>query len=402
MLFTSGLGHSPRATQFLGDFLLSTLLVGEMRERAHGLFEAAVAQIPEIAKFRLVPQSPPYHAEGPNLRAHVERILSGVLAIEAGASLATIDEFSADADIRQAVISCEETIREHAGFFKVFAIVHDAAKGDVVSLSASQDSKGAAEGFSTAIGGAPATIYDLTRYDKLIRAFAAQHQTLSVEELGAAFYDEYGISVHFYGHDRRGASPVYEPMRTKLLQHFGVPVLYHKLMAEVIWNHIDALNFFTKGADGKKYQILAARAGRVGLNVDTFLTFLACGVLLDAVFGSLKYRDGVFVVDPAPFLNMLRSEAEGMPARTEARRAVVERARKQAVKDALAEARLSPDEVFTLVHVPFGPERGTVMNAIYNAIRGSESGYDFGSAAGELVERIARARKLLVERNLSL
>lgn len=394
--------HADMETHFLNEYLRTTLLTPEMRERAHGVFEAAVAKLPELAKYRMVPQSPPYHAEGPHLRAHVERILACVLAVEAGASLTSIEEFARDPDILLAVADCEKAIREHASFFKVFALVHDAAKGEMVNFTADREGKGAAEGFATEKGDSPATSAELTRYDKLARAFAAEHPQLTPEQLGAKFFDEYGLSVHFYGHDRKGASIAYEPVRAALLHHFNVPVSYAKLMSEVIWNHIDALDFFARTVDGTKYGVLAARAGKAGLNVDTFLTFLACAVLLDGVLGSLQYHNGKFSTDPAPFLNMLASEAETVPARREARRAVVERGRKQALKDALAEAKLSPDEVFALIKTPHGPERGTVMNAVYDAIRGFQNNFVFGPAAVEIAERAALARKLLADRGLSL
>ena len=89
---------------------MERMLDDEGRARAQAVFEGAAAQIPEFMRYRMTPQTPPYHAEGATLAAHVERVLAAVLAIEAGASV-SIDVLHVEAS----VVGGRESsaIREH-------------------------------------------------------------------------------------------------------------------------------------------------------------------------------------------------------------------------------------------------------------------------------------------------
>lgn len=387
---------------FLVD-ALERVLDEEGRRRAHAVFEGAISRIPELVRFRITPQTPPYHAEGPNVASHVERILASVLAIEEGMHLNGIEEFAREATLRLAIDDIEETIRSHVGFWKAFALVHDIAKPDLVFFTAPESSKGAAEGFSTyRRSELAASPKEIARFDKLVRAHIAARPKMNDREAAVSCYNEFGVRAHYDLHDRKGAGPEYAAMRAAALELFGVDPSFHKLLSELMWSHIDALNYFTTTADSKKYESLAARARKMGLNADVFLTFLAAGVLLDGVFGSLVYDAGKLAPNPAPFLNLLHAELEAVPLRNAGRLAAVERAEKQAIRDILAEAKLSPADVFALVPAPMGPVRGEIMRAVTDLVRGHEPGYDFGRRLGELRERASMARKMLEEKGLSL
>ncbi|MCR4312071.1 MAG: hypothetical protein NUV56_02190, partial [Candidatus Uhrbacteria bacterium] len=145
MEFVPSSSHAVRRV-LLADWL-ERVLDADMRRRAHGVFEGAIAQIPELVRYRITPQTPPHHAEGPNIASHVERMLACILAIEEGAKLTEVEEFTRDPADRLASAEIEEAIREHAAFFKVYALVHDIAKPDLVSFSAPESSRGAVEGF---------------------------------------------------------------------------------------------------------------------------------------------------------------------------------------------------------------------------------------------------------------
>ena len=383
---------------------LEQVLSAEHRKRAHGVFEGAVAQIPELVRYRITPQTPPHHAEGPNVAFHVERMLACVLAIEEGTRLSDIEELSRNPSDRLAIQEIEETIREHAAFFKVFALVHDIAKPDLVSFSAPQASKGAAEGFIQLDRRveSQASPKEIARFDKLIRAFEAAHPKLSSQELSLALFNEYQVSAHYHDHDRKGAGAAYGPLRSLALELFGVNPSFHKLLVEVIWSHIDVLNFFADLAAPAKYAFLEARARKSGLNADVFLTFLTCGVLLDAVLGSFQVGDGVLGSNVSLMLNMFASEREAVPLRNATRLAVEERLRKQAVKDILVKAKLSAEDIFSLIPTPFGPERGRVVQAAYDLVRGKTPSFDFGKHFEELSRRASIAKIELARRGLSL
>ncbi len=382
---------------------MERMLDDEGRARAHAVFEGAAAQIPEFMRYRMTPQTPPYHAEGATLAAHVERVLAAVLAIEEGASVLDIEEFARETVLRHAFLDLEATIRTHAAFWKVFALVHDIAKPDRVVFTADPALRGAAEGFA-ARGGEhpPASPQTLARYDKLVRAFAAAHPRLAPDALAGAFFDAYGIRAHYDDHDRKGAGPEYAGVRAAALALFGVDPAFHKLLAEVIWGHIDALGYFQGGADAVKYAALAARGRKVGLNADVYLTYAAAAMLLDTALGSTGYDRGRAMALAMPLVNMLRAEQEAMPLRNATRLAALERGRKLAVREVLDAAKLAPEQVFALVPAPLGPVRGEIMRGVTSLIRGHDSEFAFGRALPELSARAAQARDLLRERGLYL
>lgn len=400
MEFVPSSTHAVRRV-FLADWL-EGVLSSETLRRAHGVFEGAVAQIPELVRFRMTPQTPPHHAEGPNVACHVERVLALVLAIEDGARLVDVEEFARNPADRLAVEEIETTIRQHAAFFKVFALVHDIAKPDVVSLSAPGDSRGAADGFAASRHDHPASPKEIARFDKLIRAFAAAHPKLTSAEISREFFAEYQISAHYTDHDRHGAGATYAPIRAAALELFGVNASFHKLLAEIIWSHMDVLHFFDESPRAAKYAFLEARARKVGLNADVFLTFLACGTMLDAVLGSLVAVENTAKPSVAVILNMLASERDAVPLRHATRLALEERTRKTAIKDILAHAKLSADDIFGLIPTPYGPERGDVVRGVYDMIRGKASEYDFGGHTAEITRRAASAKIELAKRGLSL
>lgn len=383
---------------------LERVITTDVRRRAHGVFEGAIAQLPELVRYRMTPQTPPHHAEGPNVAYHVERILACVLAIEDGEHVSDIEELSRNHDDRLAIQELEDVIRQHAAFFKVFALVHDAAKPDTVSFSAPESSKGAAEGFlqHAKRSESTATPKEIARFDKIIRAFAASRPNDTPEEISIAFFHEYAVSAHYDDHDRKGAGPQFELMRVAAMDLFGVEASFHKLLAEIIWNHIDAIRFFDDEIAPAKYAFLEARARKLGLNPDVFLTFLSAAVLLDAVLGSLGYENGKLQPNVAPILHLFASEREAVPVRNATRIAVEERQRKQAIKEVLAQAKLSAEDIFALIPVSLGPERGEVVHAVYDVIRGKTTSYAFQKHFEEIERRASIARIELARRGLSL
>lgn len=383
---------------------LERVLQAEMRHRARGVFAGTAAQIPELVRYRITPQTPPHHAEGPHLASHVERMLACVLAIEEGAKLTDVEEFMRDPGDRLAIAEIEETIREHAAFFKVYALVHDIAKPDVVSFSAPEGSRGALEGFfqHKRRSEAHASPKEVARYDKLLRAYGAAHPQLSDDELSMHFFAEYQVSAHYEDHDRRGAGATYARVRAAALDLFGVGASFHKLLAELVWSHMDAIRFFSDAKAPAKYAFFEAGARKHGMNADVFLTFLAASVLLDAVLGSLYADHEKVRPDASLLLHVFASEREALPARSAVRFANEERKRKQAIKDILSQAKLGAEDVFALIPTGFGPERGVIMHAVYELVRGKEPTCDFGKHSEELTRRASMARHELARRGLDL
>lgn len=362
---------------------------GDHRARARNTLRNAMEHIPALGRFLRTPQSAPWHVEGPVVRDHIERILFALeVCVEQGGLLA-IEEFRREKDLELEILALERTLREYAIFLSAFALAHDAAKPELLSFDAKEGTKGAREGFAQHDKRAKkhASDAEIQRYDKLLRAFAAAHPSWQMPRLMTAFYAEYGIETHYDLHGPRAASHEYAPLREEVMRHVGLSASYAKLLTEVIRYHIDVLH----DVDGKKYELIAARAGKAGLNVDVMLDVTLAHVFLDAVAGSITSTGATTDL----VIRHMRAERDAFPRRHEERVLARDRAVKQAYKQVLVDSGLEGDTVFALLGTPIGPERGEVMRRIQDAIRDAAAKPEFGSHTGEILRRIALVRARL-------
>lgn len=365
------------------------------RANACALFGRAEEVMPTVQKFRTTPQGGPWHCEGPVVADHIIRILVGIEAIHEGASLLQVEEFVREKDLVLEIAHLERVIREHRDLLCAFALVHDLAKPATLFFDAKPETRGAAEGFSqqgraSKFPSAP----ELARYDKLYRAYVAMHPGEVAGQM-AGFFSSYGIETHYYGHDVEGAKPDFAHERQAALELVGVVPAYAKLLNELVRQHISVLSYFGKSPDAKKVEVLAALAGRLGLNAELYLDLTAASMCADAIFGSIQSKNGKLGAQTDLVLNFYRAEREALPERHEERVLARDRKAKQAYKDALVQAGLSGDEVFAMLGTPIGPERGEIMARIQVAITDPTAKLAFGAHDAELARRIAKARELL-------
>ncbi len=359
---------------------------------------AAVAHdVTSLSVWKTTPQGAPHHAEGNVLADHIQRILSVLAGVADGADLGVIEEFAREKDLALDVASLTETLRNHQSLLTAFAVAHDMAKPETAFFDAHVDTKGAVEGFGQhgLRGEKLMTDAERVRYDKLLRAFSAAHPKLDGAQLQGAFFDAYGITVHYDRHGAVAASPVYTEERDRIASHFGLPLSQGKMLAELIRYHIDTIHAFNGAADAKAYEILSARAGKAGLNVDQFLDLALAVLFLDAVAGSVQYVDGKYFAQTNLVVHMLRAEREAAPKRHEAREFTAHQKVKHALKDKLAAALLDGESVFALLGTPLGPVRGDVYRRVQAAIDDDTAPLDFGTHTAELRRRIAEFRSLL-------
>lgn len=327
---------------------------------------------------------------------HVERALAGLLAFQEGCSLSSVEECIRERDFLLEFHDIERVLREHTAFLSAYAVCHDLGKADTCILQALPHTKGAAEGFPPpGHDDRPATDAEKVRYDKLIRA-----QT--VHQHPYAFFEQYGIQAHYPGHARVAATDDYASTRESVLHFFRLSVSHAKMFTELIRLHMEVITTFQRGPDAEKYRALGAIAERLGLNRSLFFDLLTACCFVDTVLGSLGYNKGQEKVDLTLFFNLLRAEREAFPERHQAREEALRRGRKTALRDTLAEAELSPDEVFILLKTPYGPVRGRVMEQIYEAIRNEDAQLSFGEHTEDIRRRAEIARKLLQARDLNL
>ncbi|MEK7458952.1 MAG: hypothetical protein AAB663_00945 [Patescibacteria group bacterium] len=366
-------------------------------EAAREVMVGVAHGVTSLAVWKTTPQSAPHHTEGAVLADHVCRMLAVLLAVGEGADVCDIEELAREKDLRLDVASLTETLRNYRPLLTAFAVAHDMAKPETAFFDAHVDTKGAAEGFGQhgLRGEKLMTDAERVRYDKLFRAFAASHASREGAQLQGAFFDAYGITVHYDRHGAVAASPAYAEDRDRIVAHFDLPLSQGKMLAELIRYHIDTIHAFNGAADAKAYEILSARAGKAGLNVDQFLDLALAVMFLDAVAGSVQYHDGKLFAQTGLVIHMLRAEREAAPQRHEAREFAAQQKVKHALKDKLAAALLDGESVFALLGTPLGPVRGEVYRRVQAAIDDDTSTLDFGEHTPELRRRISEFRSSL-------
>lgn len=361
---------------------VASMLMSDRIAAAHAEIDVIAASIPEITKYRITPQTPPNHAEGPMVIDHVVRIFALIDAIASGASIRHCTDLPSDSVIDFALNDAEAAVRESPAVFKAYALMHDIAKPDRLLLIAAPGTAGEKEGFVSASKRANefTTPSELVRFDKLRRAGLA-----------------YGIEATFGDADKAVIAPQYESVRAAIVKACSLEVAYTKFIAELCWSHRDLEEFFITPGNESAFLTFPARAGKAGINVERFLDALLAIALVDLDIGRIGPIGPIAV-----FHKLVTAEHHAMPERHDAREARHAHQKKLRVKEILAEHQLDPNHVFPMLGTPLGPERGTVMHAIYAVIRGESSADSFGVHAAIIEERCLKARAALEQAGLSV
>lgn len=390
----------PRNTMYFLDWMRERVLTDAFLRQAEDILLQAEREAKEIGRLKNVPQSPPWHTEGPTAWHHVRRILAGVLAVVDGASLLEIEEFAREKDLAGEIIELEQTIRENAGSMLTYALTHDIAKPDAITLEAPANSKGGKEGFFTKAASQKrvANEDDRTLYLKLFRAFEAAHTVMDPNELCAAFFDVYEIRAHYLDHGKIGAGDAYQHVREEIggMYHLSADDLVHVQLG--IRHHMDFLNAFASGENVAQFKVFEGRANRYGLDADDFLDLLLAFTFIDTTIGSLKYQEGEFSGQTDIIIHALRSEYHAAPHRRARRQEKADIHARRARKAVLQAAELDGKAVFALLGTPYGPERGEVMKRINALIDHPAEMIQFGGQTDEMRRRIETARDLLTRR----
>ncbi|MCH8049271.1 hypothetical protein IH979_00995 [Patescibacteria group bacterium] len=381
-------------TVFFIDWLASKVLIESNLQKAAEVLRKAQKAVPELKAYETTPQGAPWHTEGAVVARHVERILAGLFAMVEGEQLLEIEEVARHKHLRREVQELQETIKEHAATLEAFALLHDIGKTVTVSFEAPQESKGAVEGFVQHRHRLHEQASETERqtYIKLVKAFHAQRPELREEELMARFFDEYEILTHFYEHASIGAGERFENAQDKICNMYRLSEKDRALLKFTIRYHLDVIQFFTNEPDVSKFLLLTARANKAGFDIDAALDFILAALFIDTAIGSLRYHEGVFEVDLRPTINFLLSEEMAAPERRRRRWFKLAQEKKSAFKALLAESDLAPEMIFMLMNIPDGPERGEVMQKVYELVQDQTLSIDFGAHTSEMAARINRAR----------
>ncbi len=383
-------------SRFLLEWLDRVVLQPKYLNAAEDIFLSVSQKVPEVGLCRRTPQSAPWHTEGPTVADGIVRMLAAILAIVDGETLFDVEEFKSHKDLFLEIKEMEETIRERAATLEAYSCIHDIAKPKVVTFSAPPGSRGEREGFTS--GRQPKTEdqteHDMALYLKLFRAFEAKHTNLNKSELMAAFYDEYEISIHYWGHAGLGASDEFLEAREAVADFFRLTETDRVLLTFMTRYHMDVLDFFKISPNEKKFELMVSRANKFGLDGDDALDAMLAATFLDSTVGSLVYQDNDYLVRTEAIFNWLYSEQRAVPLRRLRRAEAASRAQKKKIMQVLAEAKLSPEEVFELLEVGIGPERGRVMEEIYALVQDRTRTIDFKDKTGLIASQIETARNI--------
>lgn len=358
---------------------------------------AAEAVAPEVTMLRTTPQSPPYHAEGPMVIDHLERMLIGLFAIMHGRSLLHIEEFAREQAWHPMLHELEQTIREHPATLEAFVFMHDLAKASTISFASPAGSDGAGEGFVKEARLAPEVLS--ARYGKLVRAFEAQHDPEDAARLVQGFYDQQQIRVHYYGHATQVMNDQYDVAREALSDHYRLTDRDREVLALMIRSHIDVIKFFSHGPDPAKMSLLIKRANKVGLDGDDVLDLQLAALLLDTTIGSLRYQEGRSWVDIDPVRGFVQSEQLGAPQRHTRRLVRLQTQKQRALKSAMERGGIDAMQVIELLGLPVGPERAEILQDIRRLVEQVSTPIPLQTYPTPIVQGIARARALYQSEN---
>lgn len=380
-----------RSVQTLVDQMLTDTRLQESRDR----FNVVVQGIPLISILSTTPQTAPRHCEGPFVADHVVRVFAAIAAIEDGESLRDCEDIATDSILSLTLLDAEEAIRDYPDAFRAFAVMHNIAKSDRLLLVAEPGSAGEKEGFVRLNRRADeySTSSELHRYDKMRRAHNGDN---------ASWFAESGIVAIYDDADRAVIAPQYAETRTAIIRYFGLEHAYEKFIAELCWSHDDIEEFFITPGNESEFSVFAARAGKAGLNVEKFLDALLAIALIDHGVGRLNLMNDRAQTDLTIFHRLVSAEHAAMPERYAIREARQAHARKLRIKAILGDCGLAPEAIFTLLKTPIGPERGVVMEHVYEVVRSESKGEVFGDHTDHIQECAHRAQKLLAAEGLSV
>lgn len=286
------------------------------------------------------PQSGPYHTEGPAVRDHIIRALSGLFALAAGdVQLLDVEEWRAGKEYEGFFLRLNETLTREKVFLAAYILAHDIGKKDVAQEDA--------------------------------------------------------LGWHYHGHAAKGAEVGYAPFREACLRVCAGKSSEAKMLRELVRLHMDMI--YVMQAEKEQALLLFAKslAKKQGINAERFMALLPATYCIDALLGSLSVHEASFQT-AGHLIFFAREEYRVFPELREHDARVKARNEKRNRLARYRAAGLDYDEWFVILHTPHGKERGEVAAILDRFIRGVEEPNDVryvGSAhAQELRRRSAKLR----------
>ncbi len=368
-----------KPTRSLDEVMFEIIQEGGWLSKADEALSKARKKYPVLADTLDSPQSPDKHAEGPRVNDHIRLMLASLYAIVDGRlKLLEIEEFARMKGYEGEIEEIENTIKERAAWYEVFALMHDLAKGPTVRFIPAPESLGQELGFGTLkagwdeIGGEERLVWQKT-YDDLYAGFAATRVGEKRQMIQVEFFKKYGISVSNWGHAKAIYKPHLEELIRACAKEYRLSDFDTDLLVDIIAMHLEPLVRFRKGAEPKDYDYLLAHANRQGYDADDYLDLLQGCVLLDMVLGRQAVGPYGYWHDPVTLENMLRAEHDWAPWKKEAGVKQKEQEADKIKKQVMKEFGLDGSSIMSLTGMTPGPELGKLLKDIKRAI--DELGY---------------------------
>ena len=262
-----------------------------------------------LASLYATPQTPPHHAEGPTVRAHLHRMLVGLFAIVEGKlSVLEIEEFARMKGYEDELHEMEETIKEHAATFEVFTLLHDIGKQFCASL------------------------------------------------------DEFG-RVHYLGHEKEIHRPEVRELLLRMATRYRLSDEDVDYLVPLISFHLEPMRRLGHGHDPKHVRVLDAIATKHGLDADDFIDLLQAAVFLDQVVGSAPSQAD-------PLIRFFLAEAEYAPWKRAQKEEQKARQRKAEAMRVFHTVGLDGEGVMKLTGMRPSKDLGALLQAVQSAARG--------------------------------
>lgn len=383
------------STSFFSDWLDQYVLVDFYGKKSIRIFKDAEKISSIFSKLRVIPQTPPYHSEGPFASDGILRAISGLYAVLDGARLLSIESFIRERHFNEEIRAIEDTMREQIASLTVYLLMHDLGKVSTLVLDAPAGSRGEIEGFSQHgyRSSSAASVEELLLFGKLYKSFSISKQHYEKRSLVAGFYDKYEIHAHYPDHAKLSIDSNEEVFES-ISDHFRLPERDRELIKFSVRNHMYVISAFGSGPNFNAYKLLVSRAHKAGFDADDALDFIMAATFLDVCVGSLTYRLGEFISSVEIILNILRSEEHVSPHRREERRKKRTISDEKFLRYVLNESELDGDSLFKLLQTPFGPERGKIVAEIRSLVMDVSIETKFTNHSHELERRVKKAREL--------
>jgi len=309
------------------------------------------------------------------------------------------------ADRREQWEDAVRFVQENYELMLAFAVCHDLAKPDTLGVYAKKD-KGLKAGFPDRRKFhqyKKSLTSDQRRawrgkYESLSAKFAALHPEIEDSaELQRAFFDEYGITATYIGHEN--VTPENRVIINRVCAKLGISKDDVDLLVFSIQNHVSGHLSFEKGP--RDYHALAKLAEAAGVDPKRGMLSLLTGMVVDGMMGVRKWNGpGTGYELPSEAIVKFWDAELAYPGfLAEEERRSKEQAELLRLRAAADAADLRGDKLRELgINMKIG--FSTVVDAIFGAIR-EDKGLDRGilasvgvkdDAIDEIERRLVRAR----------